>query len=187
MASRRLRADWKTTRLRVLKTADDVGIEGRLDRQRRARHRHHQAARDAVAGDVADGHRQAAVLERQDVVEVAADLGRRQVDVRQLDAVQLRRQIGQDRALDLARGLELDPLALALGDPPNVRRHVVVAVGEDLLRFQEAQADQHRQRREDQRQTALHVEEAIVGEQQRRHRGDDDPQTMDATIVVHRS
>ena len=40
-----------------------------------------------MAGDVADRHRQPAVLERQHVVEVAADLGRRQVGVGELDAV----------------------------------------------------------------------------------------------------
>ena len=73
------------------------------------------------------------------VVEVAAHLGRRQVGVGQVDSLQARRQLGQDRALDAARGLELDALALALGDAPHVRRDVVVAVDELAVAAERAQ------------------------------------------------
>ena len=51
-----------------------------------------------MAGDVTHRHRQAAVLQRQHVVEVATHLGGRLVDVGEGDPVELRRQVGEDRA-----------------------------------------------------------------------------------------
>ena len=126
--------------------------------------------RDAVAGDVADRHRQPPVLERQDVVEVAAHLGRRQVDVGELDPAQLRRQLRQDRALDVARRLELDPLALALGDPADMRRHILVAVDEDPVGDQVAGGQQQRDGARQDTDPALQLQARVGGEDEREDR-----------------
>ena len=165
----------------------DLRVEGDLHGERRLRHRHDQAGGDAVAGDVADRHRQPSVFERQDVVEVAADLGRRQVDVRELDAVQLRRQLRQDRVLDVARRLELDPLALALGDPPDVRRHVLVAIDEDLVRDQVARRQQQRHGARQDADPAVQLQPRVGGEDEREDATSTAAEVNEASIVVSRS
>ena len=108
-----------------------------------------------MPGNVAYRHRQAPVLQRQHVVEVAAHLGGRQIGVGHLDAQQLRRQLGQDRGLDAPGGLQLHLLALALSYAAHVRRNVLVAVEEGAVTQQVAGADQQRHGDDQQRDRRL--------------------------------
>lgn len=112
--SSRLRALWEDHPVERGEDCRHFRIEGHLHGQGRLGHRHHHT-RHAVPGDVAHRQRQPAVLERQHVVEAAADLGRGTVGVGDLDSVELRRQLRQDRALDVA-GRFVHALTLAIGD-----------------------------------------------------------------------
>ena len=131
-----------------------------------------------MAGDVPHRHGEPAVLQRQHVVEVAPHLGRRQVGVRDVHPGQARRQVGEDRALDPPRRLQLHPLALAVGDPPHVRRDVLVAVDELLAAAEVAEAPEQRHRQQAEGEPPLELEGRLGGgqqrvgrEQDRRHEG----------------
>ena len=111
-----------------------------------------------MAGHVPHRHGEPAVLQRQHVVEVAPHLRGRQVGVGDVHPGEPRRQVGEDRALDPPRRLQLHPLALALGDPPHVRRHVLVAIDELLAAAEVAQAGEERHRQQAQGEPALELQ-----------------------------
>ena len=69
------------------------------------RHRHIRSGVDAVSGDVPERDRKAAVVEPEEVVDVATDIeaGRRFVDVPELDALDLRIDPGEQRPLHRVR------------------------------------------------------------------------------------
>ncbi len=83
--------------------------------EHRARGCHHECGRDTLAGHIAEHQAHRAVLERQNVVEIAADLARGLIIRRQLPAGIGGYLLGQEGALDLLRGAQLlgDALALA--------------------------------------------------------------------------
>ena len=112
-----------------LEDADGRGVVPDLHEERGLRHRHHDAAREAVAGHVAEGEPEPASRKGQEIEIVAADLRRRAV-VR--DHGGARRASGcadgQERGLDPVRGVDLGLDALALDDALHVRREVLVRV-----------------------------------------------------------
>ena len=71
--------------------------------------RHEDARRKPLAGDVADQEEQPAVVEAEEVVEVAAGFARRHHDGGDVDAAVAPQQVGarQRRGLDPPRGFEL--------------------------------------------------------------------------------
>ena len=75
--------------------------------QHGAGRRHHQGGGHALVGHVPDDEPEAAVLELEEVVEVAADLAGRLVVGRHVVARQLRQRLGQEGLLDQARHPEL--------------------------------------------------------------------------------
>ena len=82
----------------------------------REQQRHQQRRRTALAGDVADGRDQAAVAERQDFVEVAADRVGRPAQARDVHAGRAEAAGRQHRLLDLARDLEVVLERESIGD-----------------------------------------------------------------------
>ena len=85
------------------------------DSQQRAGGGHHQRGRHAFIGHIADDDAQAAVVEVEEVVEVAADLARRLVISRHVPACQMRHVVRQQGLLDQPGDLKLllDALTLA--------------------------------------------------------------------------
>src|ERR1041385_6926655 len=116
----------------VVQAMEERRLVGALFDQRRDRRLHHghdQAGRQPVAGDVADRHRQARLVEVEDVVVVAADR-RRRLEVRgERHAAELRPFLRQEVALDRRGDLDLALQALLLGDVGQQRgdrlRHAV--------------------------------------------------------------
>ena len=84
--------------------------------QHRAGRGHHERRRHALVGDVADHDPDPAVVERDEVVEVAADLARRPVVRVDLPARQVRQRARQEVLLDQLRDLQLLLQALAAAD-----------------------------------------------------------------------
>ena len=91
------------------------GQFGRGRSKQRMRAGHDQRCRDALVGDVADDDHDAAVAQRDEVVEVAAHLPCRPVERGHGPARQIGQLLGQELLLDELRDLEflLDALALA--------------------------------------------------------------------------
>src|SRR6185369_3183514 len=73
----------------------------------RAADGHEERGRDALAGDVADDDAEVRVVDREEVVEVSADLAGREHLGEELEVRATREGTRQDRLLDAARDVEL--------------------------------------------------------------------------------
>jgi hypothetical protein len=101
--------------------AHDVADVGTWVAQHRAlvqrlAHRHENARRESLAGDVADENEQPAMIETEEIVQIAADFARRRHHRGEIDARVVAQQLGarQRRRLYLLRGFELAGHACAL-------------------------------------------------------------------------
>jgi len=92
-------------------------------------HRRHEGGGDAVAGNVGEQHAEAISRGGQEIVEVAGDLGGRDVAHGEIEPWQAGERRGQQGALNRACGLELLP-----------ERGQARAPGEELARRDRAQA-----------------------------------------------
>ena len=77
---------------------------------------HQQSRRTALAGDVSHRHHHASIVERQDVVDVAADGVRRAAEAERFDAGRFVEPFRQHRLLDVARDFEVVLERQAIGD-----------------------------------------------------------------------
>ena len=125
---------------------DLLGLAGLLDQdqQRRLEHRHPQAARQAVPGDVGDDHRQLVLREAQDVEVVAADRRARLEEGGELDPVAGRQVARQQALLELRASASSFSSELLLGRRGHQRLQVARHLVEGALEVAHLVAPPHR-------------------------------------------